>query len=264
MSTTTASTPALTRAITLSITSPVTPTAAPHRSLPPSSVALLGYLIAFSISFIVISPLRWPVSSTMGSFSTFHFLRIFSASFMDVPSLAVINLSFVITSLIITSGSLSNLTSLFVRIPTRILFLSVMGTPEMWYLLISSNASSSLCSGERKKGSVITPCSLLFTLSTSIACASIDMFLWIIPIPPSLAIDIAILASVTVSIPALITGMFSFIFFVNCVFKSTCPGRISDFCGTNRTSSNVSPSFKNFPSISTILSIILGIRKNPE
>ena len=52
----------------------------------------------------------------------------------------------------------------------------------------------------------------VFTLSTSSACASMDIFLWIIPIPPCLAIAIAILCSVTVSIPALISGMFSLIF----------------------------------------------------
>ena len=42
-----------------------------------------------------------------------------------------------------------------------------------------------------------------------------------IPIPPCLAIAIAILCSVTVSIPALIIGMFSLIFFVSQVERST-------------------------------------------
>jgi hypothetical protein len=41
----------------------------------------------------------------------------------------------------------------------------------------------------------------------SSACSSIPMFLWITPSPPCLAIAIAILDSVTVSIPAEITGM---------------------------------------------------------
>ena len=88
-------------------------------------------------------------------------------------------------------------------------------------------------------GSVITPFSCLLTLSTSIACSSIVMFLWIIPIPPSLAIAIAILDSVTVYILALINGIFNDIFFVNLVFKLTSLGKISDLFGTNNTSSNV-------------------------
>ena len=41
----------------------------------------------------------------------------------------------------------------------------------------------------------MTPFSERFTLSTSSACASMDIFLWIIPIPPCLAIAIAILCS---------------------------------------------------------------------
>ena len=45
---------------------------------------------------------------------------------------------------------------------------------------------------DKENGSTITPLSLLLTLSTSEACSSIDMFLWIIPIPPCLAIDMAI------------------------------------------------------------------------
>ena len=88
-------------------------------------------------------------------------------------------------------------------------------------------------------GSVITPFSCLLTLSTSIACSAIVIFLWIIPIPPSLAIAIAILDSVTVSILALINGIFNDIFFVNLVFKLTSLGKISDLFGTNNTSSNV-------------------------
>ena len=67
----------------------------------------------------------------------------------------------------------------------------------------------------------MTPFSERLTLSTSSACASIDIFLWIIPMPPCLAMAIAILCSVTVSIPALIIGMFSLIFFVSHVVKST-------------------------------------------
>ena len=51
----------------------------------------------------------------------------------------------------------------------------------------------------------------------SSACASIDIFLWMIPIPPCLAIAIAIFDSVTVYIAALIIGMLRTIFLVRCV-----------------------------------------------
>ena len=49
--------------------------------------------------------------------------------------------------------------------------------PEILNFAIRLLASSSVCSGERKNGSVMTPFSERFTLSTSSACASIDMFL---------------------------------------------------------------------------------------
>ena len=51
--------------------------------------------------------------------------------------------------------------------------------------------------------------------------------------------EIARLASLTVSIAALIMGMLSGMFLVSRVRVSTCEGRISDFAGTRSTSSNV-------------------------
>ena len=196
------------------------PTAAPQRSLPCSSFADNGYLICFSISLIVISPFRLPSSSTIGSFSFLALARILFASSNVIPSFAVTSPSEVMDSLIFLEKSVSNFRSRFVMIPTS-LRPSVIGTPEIRYFAIRSFASSSVCSGERKKGSVITPFSERFTLSTSSACASIDIFLWMIPIPPWRAIAIAILCSVTVSIPALIIGIFNTIFFVRCVDRST-------------------------------------------
>jgi len=115
----------------------------------------------------------------------------------------------------------------------------VTGTPEILYWDINSNASLTVWSSFKNIGSVITPFSCLLTLSTSFAWSSIVMFLCIIPIPPSLAIAIAILDSVTVSILALISGMFSVIVFVNWVFNETWFGKTSDLFGTSNTSSNV-------------------------
>ena len=85
------------------------------------------------------------------------------------------------------------------------------------------------------------PLSDFFTLSTSDACLCADMALWIIPIPPSRAIDIARSDSVTVSMAALSRGIFIFIFFVRLVDMSASIGRISDFAGIRSTSSNVKP-----------------------
>ena len=139
--------------------------------------------------------------------------------------------------------SFSNFISLFVIIPISFLSSSTIGTPDILYFAIILSASWIVWSFDKKNGSTITPLSLLLTLSTSEACSSIDIFLWIIPIPPCLAIDIAIFDSVTVSIPALIKGIFSLIVLVKfvCVFISF--GNISDFWGINKTSSKVNPSF---------------------
>ena len=90
---------------------------------------------------------------------------------------------------------------------------------------------------------MITPLSERLTFLTCSACSSIDIFLWITPIPPSRAIAIAILYSVTVSIAAEITGIDNLILSVKLTFKSTFLGNISLLAGTNSTSSNVKPSF---------------------
>ena len=212
-SSTTTSTFAFTKASTRSSTLAVIPIAAPHNRRPWASLAESGYLICFSISLIVIRPFKLKSLSTIGSFSFLALARIFFASSRVIPSCAVIKFSEVIDSLIFLEKSGSNFKSRLVIIPTSFLP-SVIGTPEILNFAIRLFASSKVCSGERKNGSVITPFSERFTLSTSSACASIDMFLWMIPIPPCLAMAIAILCSVTVSIPALIIGMFSLIVFV--------------------------------------------------
>ena len=142
------STLASTSASTLSMIFLVIPTAAPQRSLPCSSLADKGYLICFSISLIVIRPLRLKSSSTIGSFSLRALARIFLASSRVVPSLAVTRPSLVMHSRIFLSKSCSNLRSRLVIIPTSFLP-SVIGTPEIRNLAISSSASRSVCSGDK-------------------------------------------------------------------------------------------------------------------
>ena len=57
------------------------------------------------------------------------------------------------------------------------------------------------------------------------------------PIPPSCAIEIAILVSVTVSIAAETIGIFRLIFFENFELILTSRGSMSEYDGTNNTSS---------------------------
>src|SRR5512137_2744374 len=72
-----------------------------------------------------------------------------------------------------------------------------------------------------------------------------------IPIPPSCAMLIAVLASVTVSIAALSSGIFNRIVRVSCVLMSTSFGNTAEYEGTSNTSSNVRYSWTDldWPSI---------------
>ena len=199
---------------------------------------------------MVINPVKRPASSTIGNFSILCFCKIASASFKEVPSGAVTNLSLVMTSPIRSLASVTNRKSRLVMIPQslRLASLSTIGTPEMRYFLIKASASLTLLSGVRKNGSMITPLSERLTLRTSSACRSMVIFLWITPNPPWRAIAIAIADSVTVSIPALMIGIFNLIFLANCTPRSTSFGSTWLSAGINKTSSNVNPFFANFVS----------------
>ena len=151
--------------------------------------------------------------------------------------------SFVITSDILALKSVRKRISRLVMIPTSLPLPSTIGTPEILNLPISSSASATMWSSVSEKGSTITPFSERFTLSTSSACCSIVIFLWMIPIPPSLAIAIAMRESVTVSIAAVMIGVLSLMFLVRFVPSLIMLGVTSDFAGISSTSSNVSPSF---------------------
>jgi hypothetical protein len=119
---------------------------------------------------------------------------------------------------------------------------TVTGTPLMRNFAMSPRASATGASGATVTGSTIMPDSDRFTLSTSAAWASMVMFLWMKPSPPSWARAIARWASVTVSMAAETIGIRSEIVLVKRVETSTCEGSTSDRCGTSSTSSNVSAS----------------------
>jgi hypothetical protein len=96
-------------------------------------------------------------------------------------------------------------------IPTSFPSRSTIGTPEILKRIMSAFASRSVASGASVIGLRIIPLSERFTLSTSADCRSMDMFLWMTPIPPARASAIAISDSVTVSIAAETKGTLSVI-----------------------------------------------------
>ena len=141
--------------------------------------------------------------------------------------------------------SVSNFMSRLVMMPMSLPSLQ-MGTPEMRYLAMSSSASARVWPGASQKGLVMTPFSLRFTMSTCSAWAPMDMFLWMMPMPPSRAMAMAMRYSVTVSMAALIRGMFSLILRVSWVCRSMSAGRTSLSAGISSTSSKVRPCRVNF------------------
>ena len=143
VSITNTSTFAWTKALALSRVSPLTPIAAPTLNRPKSSLQALGYWILFRMSLYVIKPLRWKFSSTIRSFSILCLWKSFSASLSDVPNGTVIN-SFVIALSIEMLSRVSNRMSRLVRIPTSLLFSSVIGRPDILYFFITSFASKIL------------------------------------------------------------------------------------------------------------------------
>jgi hypothetical protein len=124
-------------------------------------------------------------------------------------------------------------------IPTSCPSRFTIGTPEILNRFISATASRSVPSGESVIGLRIIPLSDRLTRSTSAAWRSIDMFLWITPIPPARAIAIAMSDSVTVSIAADAKGTLSEIPRVKRDVVATSFGWTSECLGVRRTSSNV-------------------------
>ena len=100
--------------------------------------------------------------------------------------------------------------------------------------------SATDCSWRTVIGSMIMPDSDFLTFSTSRTCWSMLMFLWMMPMPPSLAMAMAVRCSVTVSIAELISGVLSLMVSVSMVASDTSVGRTSEAAGTSSRSSKVS------------------------
>ena len=107
-----------------------------------------------------------------------------------------------------------------------------------------STTSPTVVEGLIVIGSVTTPLSCFFTRETSCAWRSGERFLWTMPMPPSWARAIARRDSVTVSIAAERSGMFSASDRVRRVASATSRGSTREWRGVRRTSSNVSASWE--------------------
>jgi len=77
----------------------------------------------------------------------------------------------------------------------------------MLYRRMSSRAVATFWSGAMMTGSTTMPDSAFLTLTISRACSSTVRFLWTMPIPPSRAMQMAVAASVTVSMAEDTSGM---------------------------------------------------------
>ena len=118
----------------------------------------------------------------------------------------------------------------------------VTGNPDTFCCSMSEVAIATVSSGLSVMGSEMMPFSVRLTFATSRACCSIEMFLWMMPIPPSWAMDMASLDSVTVSMGADTSGIFNSMFRVSRVEVLVSSGVTSLYCGTRKTSSKVMPS----------------------
>ena len=130
----------------------------------------------------------------------------------------------------------NGLTSLLEIIPTIFSF-SITGRPLTDSFSIMSWTVSMEDSGLIVTTSRTVMSSALLTFLTSSTCASWVMLRWITPTPPSWASAIAKLASVTVSIAALIIGMFNWMSLVKFTLVSTSFASIQEALGTNKKSS---------------------------
>ncbi len=130
---------------------------------------------------------------------------------------------------------------------------STTGMPLISCRFISAMASESGASGPMVCGSVTMPLSCFLTFCTSPACWAMVRFLWMKPSPPSCAMAMAVLDSVTVSIAAETRGIFSSIWRVNRDAVRTSRGRTSLAAGRSSTSSNVRPMRNSVGNISKTL-----------
>ena len=130
-------------------------------------------------------------------------------------------------------------TSRRLTIPITTLFASTTGTPPIPWPLMRASTSETVVSGPTDCTCRSIISSACLTSVTSAHSSSAVMFRWITPIPPSRAIAIAMAASVTVSIAAETSGMFSAIRREKRERVSVWSGSTPEAAGWSRTSSKV-------------------------
>lgn len=129
-----------------------------------------------------------------------------------MPTLPVTSGIGVMTSRTWRERSVSKAMSRLVTMPSSRPDSSVTGTPLIRNFAQSASASPSVASGRTVIGSVTMPDSDRLTRSTWPTWSSIDRLRCRTPTPPCRAIAMAIRASVTLSIAADSSGMFTFTF----------------------------------------------------
>lgn len=127
--------------------------------------------------------------------------------------------------------------SRLVTMPSSFLLPSVTGTPLMRNFAHSASASASVASGWIVMGSVTMPDSDRFTRSTWLAWSSMDRLRCSTPTPPWRAIAMAMRDSVTLSMAADSSGMFTRTFLETYEAVSIWSGAMSDAPGSSSTSS---------------------------
>jgi len=176
----------------------------------------------------VIIPLSSWSSSTTSTFSIRCLCSSASTSSFGAFSRTVTSRACgVITEDTGASSFVSKRKSRWVTMPTTFVP-STTGTPEMFFARVNARTSRIVICGGTLIGSLITPLSNFFTRLTWRACSSIDMFLWMMPMPPSCAIVIASRDSVTVSIAAETIGRFRRICRVSWLDRETSRGSTSE------------------------------------
>mmetsp|Transcript_149073 Transcript_149073/g.211842 ORF Transcript_149073/g.211842 Transcript_149073/m.211842 type:complete len:300 (+) Transcript_149073:767-1666(+) len=237
LSMTTASTPAATRARTRSLSLGRVPmAAATRRPLFTASFVALGNSTFFLMSVRETMATSRPDWVMIGSLPFFDFCRRAFASKRSQPS-RMVTRSFagVMMALSRVFRSAMKSVSRFVTKPSSLAPIcpfSVTGNPVKPCLVLSTSNSSKVIVGRTQTGSRMKPALYFFTRETSLAWSSMAMFVWITPMPPSKAMAIAMLDSVTVSIGLDTMGVRKEMRFVNrdpkqtsCTPKLMCPGR---------------------------------------
>ena len=177
------------------------------------------------MSFTVIRPRNSQFSLMTKTRSTLWSCITSRAASMLLPSITVTKRSLgVMIEATVWSKRFSKRKSRLVTMPTT-LPSSTTGKPDTLCLRVKSIKSRTNILGAMVTGSLTIPLSWRFTLATALAWRSTVMFLCMIPIPPSWAMAMANLASVTVSMAADTRGMFREMLRVSGVLRETSRGK---------------------------------------